>query len=674
VATSIRQIRPHLVQTSADFSTWTTQGMLHALNCSEGAGQVVGDCRIVRYLGTIREPGATGNPTSATPVDLLGKWVRILIEDGAGPITVNTVRYSALWHGILESDHRNDQGGGVGSQGLYGSGLITSLARGRLGHGWVEARGASSTVADFIFRVPAFNTPNVGGRSSSTYSIDGKTVYVFNQGNGQQWTAKQILDNLLASHARIYVPGSGAFAGGITWALSAGTLLDYTPDAVDFNGMTLLDAVNALINPVRGLTYRVTVSGTTATITVLSTAASAITVTSDGGNYTLAAATDTATPDLTGIFIGDVAMTEDQSATYDLIYVIGARPWVACTLAYDPSNGTTEAKSLEAAWGSTEETTWSNGAAPDSTTTAVWRAFKVPATWDGRNYGGSTYGIRQSLELVSLDLTGSRFYDSTIDFPPSVMELTIDLPSSPGATPTNPSGARVGAKIFYKPSGASTWRTCTDASSYEPTPHLPRKLEVWQSPLNLSLGDTGRDQTDNKAAFEGGIVLATVGVREPDPLVMSWQRATVNWPRTTPRVLYYQAPNCEQWAILSGTVTGIDGAGALITQADATNTDASEKETFIRDDRPAMRSIMAFLIAYFSEPARALSWTDRSQVEYAYGSGAAAPGTLVTSATLGTGSTTINAVVTRRAWDLTEGGYGTSYTTERTVPSIEAIK
>jgi len=519
-----------------------------------------------------------------------------------------------------------------------------------------------------------FNTPNVGGRSASTYTVDGSAVYIFNQGAGTQWTAKQILENLIASHARIYVPGSGSFAGGVTWALDSGTLLDYKPDAVDFDGMTLLDAINALINPVRGLTYRVEVSGTTATIVVNSTSATAVVVTHTAGSYTLAASTDTATPDLTGIFVNDVALSEDQSSTYDLIYVIGSRPWVACTLAYDPGNATAEAKSLVAGWDSGDETTWNNGVAPGSSTTEVWRTFKIPATWDGRGYGGSTYGVRQNLILVGTDLTGKRLYDSSIDFPPTVMELTLDLPSSPGATTTNPSGARVGAKVFYKPSGASTWRTCTDASSYEPKPHMPRRLEVWQAPLYLRIGDTGQDQVDNKAALESGILLATVGVREPDPLVMSWQRASGSWPRTTPRVLYYHAPNCEQWAILAGTVTGIDGSGALITQGLATNTDTAEKETFIRDDRPSMRSILSFLIAYFSNPARSLSWSERGVIERFYNAGATAPGALVTTATLGTGSTTINAVVTRRAWDLTERGYGTIYTTERTVPDIEAIK
>jgi hypothetical protein len=123
-------------------------------------------------------------------------------------------------------------------------------------------------------------------------------------------------------------------------------------------------------------------------------------------------------------------------------------------------------------------------------------------------------------------------------------------------------------------------------------------------------------------------------------------------------------PGCEYWRVLNGTVTGVS-SGSLTT--------ASSTQV-IRDDRPTMQAALAFLRAYYGEPARALRWTDQGTIEHAYGSGAAAPGALVTTATLGTGSTTINAVVTRRTWRLDEDGYGTSYDTDRIVPDIEAIR
>jgi hypothetical protein len=159
-------------------------------------------------------------------------------------------------------------------------------------------------------------------------------------------------------------------------------------------------------------------------------------------------------------------------------------------------------------------------------------------------------------------------------------------------------------------------------------------------------------------------MLITCGIREPDPLIVTWTRSSASWPRTSPRTLTVHMPNAEQWIVLQGTVKGVS-SGSLTTESSTTT---------IRDDLPTMRSWLAFMRAYFGEPARSLSWTDRGLIEYGYGTGAAAPGALVTTATLGVGSTTVNAVVTRRAWRLDEDGYGTHYETQRIVPDIEAIR
>jgi hypothetical protein len=113
--------------------------------------------------------------------------------------------------------------------------------------------------------------------------------------------------------------------------------------------------------------------------------------------------------------------------------------------------------------------------------------------------------------------------------------------------------------------------------------------------------------------------------------------------------------------ILKGTVTGVS-AGALTTVS---------SDTVVRDDLPRLTAMLSFLRAYYAEPARALSWTDRGAIDFTAGS---APGTLVTTATLGSGSVAVNAIITRRTWHLDSAGYGTSYETTRVVPDIEAIR
>jgi hypothetical protein len=477
------------------------------------------------------------------------------------------------------------------------------------------------------------------------------------------WTAGQALATILAANGRYRTPGTTTYNGGVTWAISAGTLLDWTLPTMDVNGMTVLDAINAIVSPRRGLTWRLTVSGTTATINVRSISASAITV----GSTTLPAATDTSTPDLSGVWAANVELTEDQSATYDHIRIVGAKPLVACSISYNPSGPPAEVGSLQPAWTTTQETTWSNGTGANADTDAVWRTFRLGLKWAGdvaENAGAS--GLRQSLAVTSGDYTGGRTFSTVQSAVTSLIELEARLPAGEGWT-TDKAGPRQDCMAFLYPSGASTWYDCqTDKSAYAKT------LAIEDKPATINIGNadrsriiSGSDQVKNMRQIStAGKLLVTVGIREPDPLVVSWTRASGSWPRTSPRVLSVQMPTAEQWCILAGAVKGVS-AGALSKQSAIAT---------IRDDVPLMQSWLAFMRAYFAEPARSLSWTDRGLIEYAYGSGAPAPGAFVTTATLGIGSRTINAVVTRRTWRLDEDGYGTSYSTERIVPDIEAIR
>lgn len=222
---------------------------------------------------------------------------------------------------------------------------------------------------------------------------------------------------------------------------------------------------------------------------------------------------------------------------------------------------------------------------------------------------------------------------------------------------------------FWMPEGTTTWYDLqADGMPWS------RSIAVEDCPATVHVGNPTRNVTDKKKSDQlinslilgsAGKLVVTAGLREPDPLVVSWTRASASWPRTNPRTLTVQMPQAEQWVILDDVVKGVTSA-ALVKHTTGPTT--------IRDDVPLMQAWLAFLRAYFGEPARALRWTDHGTIEHGYGSGAAAPGALVTTATLGTGATTINAVVTRRTWRLDEEGFGTSYDTDRIVPDIEAIR
>lgn len=673
MATDLRTVKRHVVQTSPDFSTWTTQTTIRCNECSEGAGQVVGSASLVRFIGTVREPGATGSPSSQTPLTgLVGKWVRVLIEEAGGSITISSVDYNALWHGIIDAERITDTGGGTGQQSWVCSGLAAHLARTGAMEAWCDAVDYTGSYTSIpTLRIPTFNDKDSQGlrAGSRTGTVDGATVKIFDAfgatpwNAAAAWTAKEALELILAANGRFRTPGGTTFTGDLSFALSAGTLLDWTLPTLDINGMTVLDAVNSIISPRRGLTWRMTVSGSTATINVRSISASTITV----GSTTLPAAIDTATPTLTGLWVQGVELVEDQSATYDHIRIVGNRPWVVASLSYDPAGPPAEVGSLQPAWTSTQRTAW--GTAPDSTTDGVYRSFRLGLKWAGdiaESAGAS--GIRQSLTVTSGDYTGARTFSGTAPICVSLITLDSRLPCGEGWT-TDKAGPRQDSLAFWVPYDKSTWYDLqADGQTWT------RSLTVEDKPAAVHVGNATRsnidksksDQAVNAAVIGAtGKLLVTVGLHEPDPLVVSWTRSSASWPRTNPRTLTVQMPQAEQWIIHDDTVKGVS-AGSLVKHTTGPTT--------IRDDVPLMESWLAFLRAYFGEPARALRWTDIGTIEHAYGSGAAAPGALVTSATLGTGSTTINAVVTRRTWRLDQDSYGTSYDTDRIVPDIEAIR
>lgn len=661
MATESRTIKRHAVQTSPDFSTWTTQTTIRCNECSEGAGQIVGAASLVRYIGTVREPGATGSPTSQTRLTgLVGQWVRVLIEEAGGSITISGVDYNTLWYGIIDAERLTDQGGGMGAQAWVCSGIAADLARRSVTDGWIEVTKADGTkLAGHFMRAPAINDPRgYGGASTATYSLDGGPAIKLPATGGADMTAKELAQNILSTHADWYDPATGTWVTSVGWSLTGNSLLEYKVPTIEPQAQTVLDIVNFAANPRRGLIWRLEFTAGVPYIVVKSIAASAI--------GSLPAATDTATPDLTGVWISGVEMTEDQSATYDRIDIVGGACWTGLSMAYDPANATTQAQSLIAGWTSTEETNWSSGTGTQND--KVWREFVVNPKWDGRTYNSSANGLPNSLSLTAStsDYDGGRiFYPlTTAGIPADIVDATPTLPCGAGFT-TDKTGPRQEALAFWKPAGSSTWYDLNGSGI------LSRSLTVDGPPISVALGSpgsigytSGNQQLENKNNLAStGVLVVTLGLKDANPLRVSWTRASASWPRNVPRTLCVSMPACEYWQVINGTVTGVSG-GSLTTTTGLV----------LRNDLPKMQSALEFCRAYYAEPSRSLSWTDRGIIEHAYGSGACAPGTLVTSATLGTGPTTINAVVTRRTWNLTEDGYGTSYSTDRIVPDMETLR
>jgi hypothetical protein len=246
------------------------------------------------------------------------------------------------------------------------------------------------------------------------------------------------------------------------------------------------------------------------------------------------------------------------------------------------------------------------------------------------------------------------------------LELTREIPGGVGFNILG-QGPRQGPLIFRKV--GDTWQDLNGTYNALPgsTPFEVMNISVMSKPSGVVLGVTNEDAAKIFATlYSGGSYIITVGVREPAPLMVSWKRDATQWVRDTARSLVVNCPKLETWLVSKGTVAGVNiNTGELITAAN----DYTIGNLYGKDN---IKIILALLKAYYSVPARSLTWKDGGVIDT---DSTSRPGRLVTSATIdnGVSPVTINAVVTRRSWDFTPDGYGTFYDTERLMPDVQAI-
>jgi hypothetical protein len=292
----------------------------------------------------------------------------------------------------------------------------------------------------------------------------------------------------------------------------------------------------------------------------------------------------------------------------------------------------------------------------------VWRRWDIRGDWEGNDYN-LTNGLRNLLDEDGAgNFSGARSFEITthLTAPGTSLELTRDLPTGQGFT-NDRTGPRQDLLAIVS-DGAGGWIQLTPGDR-DDTYHAGLSLAIDTDPPSLILGSGREDATVLLGYLDGGADLrVTVGIRESAPLKVAWQRPRAQWPADLPRIVSVQRPQYEQWIALAGTITGVNASGALTTLA---------SDVTVRDDVPALAAELALLRVWYGEPARTLSWRDVSQCDIAPD---LRPGRLVTTATLGAGSTTINAVITRRTRTYTQDGFGTTYDTARMLPELEALR
>ena len=605
------------VEYGSIWNSWAELAGVEPLSSETGCGQIVGSASLIYRSGVGRLPGATGAGGTIAPLvaaDLVGRYVRIGIDDGLGG-------WSWLWYGTIDAVTTADDGGGRGQQSISCTGIAGIWAKRYLRRGW-----ATNAIGDAVELgyLPPFNPAGIGNRTSSTYDLGlGTNSYCHQFGGGSKWTAADILTFLALS-------GSGLPALTIDDPLGC---LGYTPSDMDFSGVTLLEALNTLANQRRGITWAITAYGASAiTVTIRSTVPTAI----SGGSYTLAASTSTLTPDLSADpFIFGLTLTEDDSQTYDAIYVYGERPWTAMTLERDALGGG-DADALV-----------------DGTSDDGFR-LDLATYWTGDQWNSTADGLYNARATSGGAFTGAMSYSHVAAA--TEVRFTAEL------TPTLPLSRDWSTSV-----GETDAKQVPSAWLYNGTRWLALVGEAgsgWGMSLSVDAGSPGSitigsasdaDIISSALSLPSTRLVVTAGLRDPLPLLVSWVGGS--FPRTTGRELVVRLPGVELWRVINGTVVG-SGSGST---PDTTG-------GIVRDDTARLTEALALLRAYYGDTARTIQWSVRGDVV----NPAVWVGWLVTSATLSGGAATVNAVISRVSHDYRQ--QTSTFSTERIIPDIGAIK
>ncbi len=672
---TVSEVIVHTARTlPAAESGWSRRWFLRFSGGSEGAGIVLGEATLEQDFGelmlamdgtggTVADYGVEPDIGNTGSTDTLeGLLVRLSRKE-------SDVSSTPFWYGIIHGHTVAPEGDDGGKATWNAVGLPSALDQIMMCRGWiVPISGADPFALGYL---PGFNKLINGDRSTSTYDIGTETVYVHDlstaTGEGNYWTARQIADHILAGFSRPQLDPEEAFYGW-TWQISdPDGCLSYIPEALELDGMTLLEGINTLINARRGLTWYFTVAADVVTINVLSAVKDAIVL----PGFTLPASSQQIDLDTTGdVWVSNVVIDYDASTQCDILIIEGAHPFAGITWQYSMATGapTGSLQGLGSGWTSADQSLWDSS--PDrSLSDNAWRRFCVVDNWTGGQlpYVSATCGLADTFERSGVGdaaygwqgLTGSRTHSGGSAAPPSaILKTERDLPICAGIVDSRLGNRQLPILVFYDGAGAYQDVTCGESSYH---------VSVDDGPPSVVIGteNNGLDAATRLDGVAGAEFYVTVGVREATPLRVSWQRDPTQWPRSLPRIKTIKVPHAELWYMTQDCVTGVTLDGTALIKSGA--------KTTVRDNTPTLRAVLALARGWYTLPNIKAGWTNRGILDI---STTYHPGKLLTDLTRGR-LYSVNNVITRRRWIKAKRNgcemWDTAFETTRMIPDIEAV-
>lgn len=619
----------HLVQTSRALQAtgWEVHRQLVCATAEDGHGRMLGHAALsLRYGCRVPEEG--GEEYLEPIPDIDGRYVRVLVPDSGGSITVDgypNMLWTPKWHGFVQEPelhpdgNADNPGGGAAWEATEIRGLLDQLYVYR-GH---ELSGSTLINPGVC---PVFNDLAGGDCRTSNYTFRGVPAMqarIFDRtGSGEPWTAYKLLNYLLVAMTNPELPVYGWIYTG-RWALSqVGSLLNWTVPRLELHGRTIAECFNLLCGQDRGLTWRTgSVAGDLVTIQVLSTAGRGTTINTE----TAPQASKTAV-DLDGGLWMHRPVIRPRPAPYNGIFGWGGRPLVGITGWYIAGDG-------DSAF---IPDNWSVASTPadQAGLEHIWRKWKINPSWDCLTYDSTTSGLRANLEPYATLPDGDREY--TADHPPpNVLALSSALPAGQGWT-TDEQGTRQEPVVIIGSAGGG-WEIC--------------KISVRVEKGAIILGNNAKDAQKLKWQLADGTktLLVTLGIYEWAPLYVADVDNPVFWARDMPTLFSIEAPKIRQTLMLAGAVKGVDNSRALVKYS---------SDTYIINEVAALQRLVAQKYAALCSDTGSGHWSENGVLSDSY-----PPGTMINPLTAGGVAYQLNALVNRRVWHFVD--YKTTWHLER---------
>lgn len=599
--------------------SWRVVNYLRPLTASVSISPSIPVATFLYTYGDIkREDSNVFNWVS--PIDIANNYVRILSHGSNGQ--------QVLFVGILTDDHFEVHGATTdpqGNQTITAYGLEHLLDR--------TAVYGALTDNGWIDWMPTFNDRDQwGGLLQGNRSTANGWNSAFST-DGEEWTYLDIILYMLQNHSPsgLNIGISGAY-----------DVLDSLKGRFNFDGLTLRQVLDKLIDRRRGLGWMVWSNGGDVNIYIFSVFDEGVSV---GGVYYPGnpEQIDLALDDLIDIESAEIGV--NQSQLYDTIVVQGQRVKTCFSASF--ADGT-----LQAAWSGSEETSYKNIIAADGKTgdilrsaddyTAVYQRFIVPDSWNW--FAGNGIGGYGGNAVPSFDNFAYPDYSTPGPYSGRPRPLLRALPLT-----------RVDGIDYdnYLPPVAIIKHTDDQgADAYYPIDQLDK---IKKSPASLRMldGDMGLEirgkinhsfgknsfdsatngPTEHEPDFDYNDLICTVAVESdvrPKVIVELGGETEVN------RTLVINVYDAEFWYITPGTVEGVSDGQVVHHSGGVT-----------RDDTEKLRNIAAMAAAWYGKYRGTVRLTVKDVVT------SMLPGALIVSASSSWQNEPVSTVISRVTYDFT---------------------